>query len=101
MFAKIAVLIAAGGVIACALLAMRQARLQVYHATAASQLRLQKHEERVFEFRAQIAGEITPTQVRRMAADLGPIRPLNQLDPPGTSAVADGQSRRTGAGAMP
>lgn len=91
-FAKVAVLVSAGGVIACALLALRQARLQALHETAASQLRLQSHEERVFQIRAQIGREILPERVRRMAADLGDIRPLRGSPLPGAGqmTVAEG-----------
>ena len=75
-FAKVGVLIAAGGVIACALLAIRQQRLQAFHESAASQLRLLRHEEAVFELRARIAERIQPTEVRRMAGDIGPLRSI-------------------------
>lgn len=79
-FAKVSVLVASGGVIACALLALRQARLQAFHETAASQLRLQRHEERVFQIRAQIGREIMPESVRRMAGDLGRLKPRGMPD---------------------
>lgn len=98
-FAKVAVLVCAGGAIACALLSLRQARLQAFHETAASQLRLQRHEERVFQYRALIAHEIMPEQVRRMAGGLWPVRPLgfpaDSGTPGGGMAVADGQRGRT------
>lgn len=93
-FAKVAVLVAAGGVTACGLLAVRQARLQAFHETAASQLRLQQHEERVFEVRAWIASQITPVHIRQMAADLGPIRSIGVPAPPDTVTVANGQLDR-------
>lgn len=96
-FAKVAVLVSAGGVIACSLLALRQARLQALHETAASQLRLQRHEEKVFQYRALIAGEIMPQQVRQMVGTASPIRPIGIPEAPGSMAVADGQSRLGGS----
>lgn len=96
-FAKVAVLVSAGGVIACSLLALRQARLQAFHETAASQLRLQRHEEKVFQYRALIAGEIMPQQVRQMVGGQAPIRPIGIPEPAGAMAVADGQTRRGGS----
>lgn len=92
-FAKVGVLIAAGGVIACALLAIRQQRLQAFHESAASQLRLRQHEEVVFKLRAEIAERIQPTEVRRMAGAMGPLRPVDLPRAPGGSAIADGATR--------
>jgi hypothetical protein len=88
-FAKVAVLVAAGGVIACALLALRQARLQAFHETAASQLRLQRHEERVFEIRAEIGRRIMPQSVRQMATSLGEIESIGLPGRPRPMTVAD------------
>lgn len=94
-FSKVAVLVSAGGVIACSLLALRQARLQAFHETAASQLRLQRHEEKVFQYRALIAGEIMPQNVRQIAGGLAPIRPIGVPGAAGPTAIADGQNIRS------
>ncbi|MCA9288649.1 MAG: hypothetical protein KDA05_08690 [Phycisphaerales bacterium] len=92
-FAKVGVLIAAGGVIACALLAIRQQRLQAFHESAASQLRLRQHEEVVFKLRAEIAERIQPAEVRRMAGQIGPLRTIGSPGGASPTAIAEGARR--------
>lgn len=63
MFAKLVALILAFGACGGGLLAMRQSRLQAAHELAESRLRVERHELRVRELRAQIAARITPEKV--------------------------------------
>jgi hypothetical protein len=46
---------------------------------AQTQLRIQQEDERLWVLRARIAERITPSEVERLAADVGPLRPL--VDP--------------------
>ncbi|MEZ6243653.1 MAG: hypothetical protein R3B57_11495 [Phycisphaerales bacterium] len=66
MFAKLVALILGFGACGGGLLAMRQSRLQAAHELAEARLRIERHEMRISELRAQIAERITPEQVRVM-----------------------------------
>ena len=63
MFWKLCVLILTAGLIACSLLAMRQARLQSGHELAEARLRIAEHDARLLALRAQIAEASTPEAV--------------------------------------
>lgn len=63
MFAKLVALILAFGACGGGLLAMRQSRLQAAHELAESRLRVERHELRIRELRAEIAAGITPERV--------------------------------------
>lgn len=63
MFPKLAVTIIALGLAACALLAMRQARLQTAHELAEAQLRIGQHDDRLLVLYAEIAGLISPDRI--------------------------------------
>ncbi len=63
MFAKLVALILGFGACGGGLLAMRQSRLQAAHELAEARLRVERHELRVRELRAQIAERITPERV--------------------------------------
>ncbi|MBM4108474.1 MAG: hypothetical protein FJ255_06620 [Phycisphaerae bacterium] len=76
MFGKLALLILCVGLVACALLAMRQSRLQCAHELAQVQLRIARHDESLWRERVRIAQAVTPARVQEMATRLGPLRPL-------------------------
>jgi len=70
VFAKLVALILGFGACGGGLLAMRQSRLQAAHELAEARLRIERHEMRVRELRAQIAAGITPERVlERLGAD--------------------------------
>lgn len=76
MFAKICCVIVAVGAFGCALLALRQGRLQAASELTQTQLRISKLDHRLWTLRAQIAEATTPTAIERMAAGLGQFRPM-------------------------
>lgn len=76
MFAKVCCIIVAVGAFGCALLAMRQGRLQAASELTQTQLRISKLDHHLLSLRASIAAGTTPTQVERLAADLGQFRPM-------------------------
>lgn len=76
MFAKVCCVIVTVGAFGCALLAMRQGRLQAASELTQTQLRISKLDHRLWALRARIAQATTPTEVERMAADLGRFRPM-------------------------
>ena len=76
MFAKLIAVILALGVCGGTLLALRQSRLQVASELAQTQLRIEREDEQLWVLRARIAARVTPSEVERMAADVGPLRPL-------------------------
>ena len=69
MFAKLVALILCFGACGGGLLAMRQSRLQAAHELAEARLRVERHELRVRELRAQIAERITPERVLEALGD--------------------------------
>ncbi len=82
MFAKLAAIILALGILGCTLLAMRQQRLQAAHELAEAQLRIRKSDEQLWLLRAQIARRLNPENIRDMATDAGPLRPVASPPPP-------------------
>ncbi|MCC6227986.1 MAG: hypothetical protein IT432_02030 [Phycisphaerales bacterium] len=82
MFAKLAAIILALGILGCTLLAMRQQRLQAAHELAEAQLRIRKSDEQLWLLRAQIARRLNPENIRDMATDAGPLRPAASPPPP-------------------
>lgn len=97
MFAKCAVLIVAVGACGCALLALRQQRLQVASELARTQLRISRADERLWMLRTQIAARTSPRNVEQMARDLGPLKPIvdNPIPPEAIARVPQGQPART------
>lgn len=76
MFAKLAVIVVAIGIFAATLLSFRQNRLQVASELTQTQLRIQKSDDNLWMLRARIAAKVAPASVERLAADIGPLRPL-------------------------
>lgn len=73
MAAKLAVVIVALGLIAAALLSMRQSRLQAAHEVTAARLRIRVHDERLLKMRGEIAARVTPEAVRAMLQESGEL----------------------------
>jgi len=110
MFAKLMIIIVAVGAVACALLVIRQQRIDTFHEMSQIHQRLLGHERTLWELRAGIAQRCRPSQVRLAVNQLGgewasiparpvPLRPNLQLvkDPlrPGDqSGVVRTASRR-------
>jgi hypothetical protein len=82
VFAKLAAIILALGILGCTLLAMRQQRLQAAHELAEAQLRIRKSDEQLWLLRAQIARRLNPENIRDMASGAGPLRPVASPPPP-------------------
>lgn len=76
MFAKVAVLIIAIGLCACALLAARQLRIQAAHELAEARLRLMQRDNELWRLRAQIAARVTPEHVQALASRLNSLKPI-------------------------
>jgi len=76
VFPKLVAVVVALGACGCTLLALRQSRLQVASEIAQTQIRINQEDERLWVLRARIAERVTPEQVERLAADVGPLRPL-------------------------
>ncbi len=77
MFAKLAAVIVSMGVVACILLAVRQQRVQAAHEMADVQRRVMEHDRTLWHLRAEIAARVTPEQVEKAAAGLGPTAPIS------------------------
>lgn len=84
MFGKCVLVILAVGTTGCALLALRQSRLQAASEMVRIQLGIREQDEELWLLRTQIAERVTPEQVRQMMSDVGPLRPLR---PPGNETV--------------
>ena len=87
VFFKLAALVIAAGVTACALLALRQSRIQAGHEIARAQLRIRQLDEDLWRRRVDVASRVTPLQVHELSDQLGDLRGLvpraSQL-PPGS-----------------
>jgi hypothetical protein len=77
VFAKIAVLIVSIGMVACALLGIRQGRILAAAETAQVQRRVAEHDRTLWRLRIEIASRVTPEQVESKALAIGALRPLN------------------------
>ncbi len=80
VFAKLAALILALGIIGTSLLALRQQRLQAASEAAQAQLRIQRQDEELLTLRAQVATAVTPSAVEKLAASV-PTKEGNALRP--------------------
>ncbi|MDX2131406.1 MAG: hypothetical protein SFY69_05075 [Planctomycetota bacterium] len=87
MFAKCVVLILAVGACGCALLALRQSRLQVASELARTQLRISAADERLWSLRSQVAERTNPRNIEVLARGLGPLKPIVE---PANLPVAQG-----------
>ncbi len=76
VFAKLCAVVISIGVVGCALLALRQSRLQAASELTQAQLRIAEHDRSLWRLRAQIAERTTPREIEEMAAALGPLVPM-------------------------
>ena len=77
MFAKIAVLIVSIGIVACALLGIRQGRIIAAAETAQTQRRVAEHDRTLWRLRIEIASRVTPEAVEGKSIAVGVLKPLN------------------------
>ena len=71
MFAKLFIIILAIGAAACALLVVRQQRIELAHDVAMRHNRLLQHERALWDLRTEIAGRVKPGDVRMLVDQLG------------------------------
>lgn len=64
MFGKLLLIIISVGAVACALLVIRQQRIDTFHEMTQVHRRLSEHERTLWEMRAEIAERCRPSQVR-------------------------------------
>ncbi|HRJ48921.1 MAG: hypothetical protein KF787_06140 [Phycisphaeraceae bacterium] len=102
MFLKLAVCVVAMCVFGCALLAMRQARLQAAHELAQTQLRIRTSDERLFKLRTQIGANVRPEDVRSLVSESMSLRPIvpGVEAEPGLPAVVPAPGEPSGRGTM-
>lgn len=94
LFAKLVVLVVGAGLAASALLAMRHSRMEAAHELAESRLRIRHVEHELQILRAQIATRTTPTQIQRLAAQIGPMHPIG-VDPDMLAVMAGAEPAAT------
>lgn len=71
MFGKLLLIIVVVGAVACALLVIRQQRIDTFHEIAQVHVRLLDHERTLWQMREEIAERCRPSQVRLAMDDLG------------------------------
>lgn len=71
---KLAAMVVAVGLTACALLSLRQSRFQAAHELARSQERLRRHEDEVLKLRAQALAAFG-AELERASGDAGTAAP--------------------------
>jgi hypothetical protein len=71
MFAKLMLIITVAGATACALLVIRQQRIDTFHEISLAHQRLLVHERTLWQLRAEIAQRCRPSQVRLVMNRLG------------------------------
>ncbi|MGH7132586.1 MAG: hypothetical protein ACREJO_11630 [Phycisphaerales bacterium] len=92
-------MILAVGVTACALLVLRQQRLDAVHELAVAQARIAERDRDLYEIRTRIASRVMPNQVELLAARIAPLEPIRFALPqrPGTpepQAIAKADTTR-------
>jgi hypothetical protein len=87
MFFKLFIIIVVVGALACALLVIRQQRIEAAHEMSLIHQRLSESERTLWQLRGQIAAACRPDEVRRMVDRQGgswmaiPAPPLNRPGP--------------------
>ena len=100
MRAKLILLIVTGGLTAAVLLVVRQQRLQAVYEMTRALDRAAENDQRLWKLRVEIARQITPDRVERMAEGLGDLHPIPlEICEPASSVPlpAPGDSRAQGA----
>lgn len=78
MFAKLCVLVVGIGVIACGLLSLRQARVQLGHEAAVALTKVERHDHDLWVLRGAIASKTTPQSIQaRAESKFGVLAPIN------------------------
>ncbi len=88
MFAKVVFILITLGACGCALLALRQDRMQVASELTQAQLRIHAEDEQLWALRADVARSVTPTNVEALASTLGELRPIVDIPIPGRTPAA-------------
>jgi outer membrane biosynthesis protein TonB len=88
VFGKLLLVVATCGLLGAWLLALRQERVQVSSEIARAQLRVNKQDETLWILRARIARQVTPREVERLSANLGPLHPILPGHASGTTLYA-------------
>ena len=70
------------------LLALRHNRVQAQSELTQAQLRINRQDERLWLLRANIAQRVTPLEIERLCADLGPLHPILPYAPGPADALA-------------
>lgn len=102
MFAKLLFIITIVGALACALLVIRQQRIDTFHEISKTHQRLLDHERTLWQMRSEIASRCRPQQVRLAMNQLGgewtplPARP-STIRPADDRAVFTASMRTTTA----
>ena len=97
MFAKMLLIITVVGATACALLVIRQQRIDTFHEISRIHHRLLIHERTLWELRGEIAQRCRPSQVRLVMNQVGgewvpiPARPLHPGQTPGVQLAGQRQ----------
>lgn len=95
MFGKLAITIVALGAFACALLAMRQSRLQAASEVAQAQLRIQKLDDELLRTRSEIARRLAPHELEALTRTVGPLKPIIVGEPLPTLEEVEGDQAST------
>lgn len=95
MFGKLAITIVALGAFACALLAMRQSRLQAASEIAQAQLRIQKLDDELLRTRSEIARRLAPHELEALTRTVGPLKPIIVGEPLPTLEEVEGDQAST------
>lgn len=99
VFAKIVALILSLGIVACALLAVRQARIQAFHELTQTRLRIKRQDEQILMLRTSIATLVTPEHIHGMAASASKLKPILDTPlPPPDQTLFDDLGRAVGPG---
>lgn len=80
MFARLLVIVIAGGLTGLGVLTLRQQQLRAGHELAQARLEMMKIEERVRRVRAEIAQQTSPEKVRLLGDVLGELVPARPGD---------------------
>src|SRR5207245_1854308 len=67
------------GVCACALLTVRQLRIEAAQQLAQTRLRILERDVELQRLRAQIAARVTPERVEQLASGLGPLKQIQPI----------------------
>lgn len=99
MFAKLLITIFSLGLIAAALLVIRQQRIDIAHDMAKTHQRIVEQESQLWRLRAEVVRRCRPEDVRAALERSGLVWQTIPQNPPGTNEVqthyAEGRERRS------